>query len=222
MKLPLIIAHRGFHRDFPENTLEAFLAAVKLGVAGVEFDVHETSDGGFVIHHDPEIGGCAISDMGLGEVDKLRIGGIYRIPTLQDALEVLGQGMVLMLELKKVRSLARFLAVLRTRVAPLWTFLVSFDEQVISELALMAPEFRGTVIRMPGPHGKGEDGVFLQASCEHVTPGQVEQARLSGRLVFAWDDGSMQGLQRALDYGIDIVMTDRPDVVLGLLGRLTI
>ena len=48
----LVLAHRGYHADVPENTLEAFDAAVKLGVDGIETDVRLSRDGVPVIIHD--------------------------------------------------------------------------------------------------------------------------------------------------------------------------
>jgi glycerophosphoryl diester phosphodiesterase len=48
----LVLAHRGYHADAPENTLAAFAAAVKLGVDGIETDVRLSRDGLPVILHD--------------------------------------------------------------------------------------------------------------------------------------------------------------------------
>lgn len=225
MNRPVIIAHRGFHRDLPENTLEAFRAAIALGADGVEFDVHETADGWFVVHHDDEIANDPIGKMTLDEIQQYRLYGIYMIPTLQQAIEVLGKGLVLLVELKRVRSLDRFLAVLRPLVDPAWTFLVSFDEDLIKRLDVLAPEFTCIVIRMPGA-GASVSGVqegidFLQVSCAAAGREQVEQAHARRRLVFAWDHGSGEDLKRALGHGIDVIMTDRPDVVMKMTGRST-
>ena len=48
----LLLAHRGYHLDAPENTMAAFDAAVKLGVDGIETDVRLSRDGLPVIIHD--------------------------------------------------------------------------------------------------------------------------------------------------------------------------
>jgi glycerophosphoryl diester phosphodiesterase len=49
--LPLIVAHRGDAEHFPENTLPAFEAAWRRGLAHVELDVQLSADGvPFVIH----------------------------------------------------------------------------------------------------------------------------------------------------------------------------
>jgi glycerophosphoryl diester phosphodiesterase len=48
----LLLAHRGYRADVPENTMAAFEAALRLGVDGIETDVRLSSDGLPVIMHD--------------------------------------------------------------------------------------------------------------------------------------------------------------------------
>ncbi len=50
--LPRVVAHRGDSAHFPENTLEAFRSAYKMGVDVIETDVHLSKDGFLVIWHD--------------------------------------------------------------------------------------------------------------------------------------------------------------------------
>ncbi len=50
--MPRVVAHRGDSKHFPENTLEAFLSAVKMGVDVIETDVHLSKDNVVVIWHD--------------------------------------------------------------------------------------------------------------------------------------------------------------------------
>lgn len=47
-----VLAHRGASSDHPENTLEAFAAALAQGADGVELDVRLTGDGSLIVHHD--------------------------------------------------------------------------------------------------------------------------------------------------------------------------
>ena len=53
--LPRVVAHRGDSINYPENTLPAFLSAVKMNIDIVETDVHLTKDGVLVIWHDPTL-----------------------------------------------------------------------------------------------------------------------------------------------------------------------
>lgn len=53
MEPPILIAHRGYAKRYPENTLLAIEAALREGACCVEFDVQFTSDGVPVVLHDP-------------------------------------------------------------------------------------------------------------------------------------------------------------------------
>jgi glycerophosphoryl diester phosphodiesterase len=224
MHRTLVIAHRGFHRDFPENTVEALRAALELGADGVEFDVQETADGQFVIHHDDDIGGRSIGSLTLAEIATSRVGSVYRIPALEEALEAVGRGLVLLVELKKVRSLKKFLEILRRYVDEAWTVLVSFDAALIKNLAVLAPGFPRAVIREPGDTGR-YDAVaraagFVQVPANMVTGDLVKEAHARGDLVFVWDGGEEEVLRRALRCGIDVIMTDRPDAAIREVRKL--
>ncbi|MBU2575824.1 glycerophosphodiester phosphodiesterase [Patescibacteria group bacterium] len=49
----MIIAHRGYAKNHPENTIAAFDAAFMAGVDAIETDVREVPDGSVVVSHDP-------------------------------------------------------------------------------------------------------------------------------------------------------------------------
>lgn len=80
----LVIAHRGYHAVVPENTLEAFEAAVMAGASGIETDVRISRDGVPVLIHDRVMAtGQAVADLTHHEIE-YALG--YRIPTLDNAL----------------------------------------------------------------------------------------------------------------------------------------
>src|SRR5580765_623813 len=49
---PMVFAHRGGSALAPENTIAAFDNGLALGADGLELDVHLSSDGVVVVHHD--------------------------------------------------------------------------------------------------------------------------------------------------------------------------
>lgn len=49
---PLIIAHRGDTKYFPQNTIEAFKSAVNKGADGFELDTHLDQNGNVIVVHD--------------------------------------------------------------------------------------------------------------------------------------------------------------------------
>ena len=52
---PLIIAHRGYSSNYPENTLAAFKAAVDIGAHMIELDVSLSEDRQLVVIHDETV-----------------------------------------------------------------------------------------------------------------------------------------------------------------------
>lgn len=51
---PMRFAHRGLVQAAPENTLEAFIAAVDFGCEGVEIDITLSGDGEIIVVHDDD------------------------------------------------------------------------------------------------------------------------------------------------------------------------
>ncbi|HIE27681.1 TPA: hypothetical protein EYP66_10370 [Candidatus Poribacteria bacterium] len=95
----IICAHRGLDDSAPENTLAAFEAALKRGMA-IEFDVQMTMDEQLVIMHDETVnrttdGSGRVSRLSLAHLKALDAGGWFgsqfagqRVPTFDEALEV--------------------------------------------------------------------------------------------------------------------------------------
>lgn len=52
MKIPRLVAHRGYMSAYPENSRTGLLAALQAGACFVEFDVQLNADGDFVVIHD--------------------------------------------------------------------------------------------------------------------------------------------------------------------------
>jgi glycerophosphoryl diester phosphodiesterase len=102
-----ILGHRGARLIAPENTLEAFRAALAEGADGVELDVRRSLDGKLVCLHDPDLErttdgtgpACRRTLAELKELDagaRFSAAGRYpfrgagvRIPTLTEALDAI-------------------------------------------------------------------------------------------------------------------------------------
>lgn len=96
-----VAAHRGWSEKYPENTLEAFRAALALGVDQIETDIRVTKDGQLVLIHDALAdrttdGTGPVREMTLAEVKALDAGckkgkeyAGARIPTLEEFLDLI-------------------------------------------------------------------------------------------------------------------------------------
>lgn len=77
-----VVGHRGNSAHAPENTLESFRQAVKLGVDALEFDVRLTKDGEVVVFHDATVARTtgesgAVAELTLAELRRLDAGATY-------------------------------------------------------------------------------------------------------------------------------------------------
>lgn len=101
-------AHRGLHDEkqgIPENSLVAFRRAVETGM-GIEMDIRLTRDGQMVVFHDSSLQRMCgadgqISQMTLAQLKQYRLGDTGEtIPTLDEALALIGGRVPLILEIK--------------------------------------------------------------------------------------------------------------------------
>jgi glycerophosphoryl diester phosphodiesterase len=96
----LRLAHRGDWRVAPENTIAALAAAMRVpGCDGVEFDVGLSRDGVPVLLHDETLARVQGRPERVDALDAAELAGAG-IPTLAEALAVLGPGPFLDVELK--------------------------------------------------------------------------------------------------------------------------
>jgi glycerophosphoryl diester phosphodiesterase len=96
----IVIAHRGDHVIYPENTLEAYNEAIKNEADYIEIDLRTTKDGELVSMHDGAVnrlsnGKGQVKDLSLVELAQLQIRSkdtsntrIYRIPTFKQILKL--------------------------------------------------------------------------------------------------------------------------------------
>ena len=54
-KPPIVVAHRGASGTVPEQTVEAYAAAIAQGADAIEPDVVSTKDGVLIARHDPNL-----------------------------------------------------------------------------------------------------------------------------------------------------------------------
>lgn len=103
-----IIGHRGAAGYELENTLGSMQIALDLAVAGIEFDIRKTKDGHLVVCHDADLIRVAddsrkIADLSLKHLQKIPLLSGAHIPTLEEALELVGNKPVY-IEIKEVGS----------------------------------------------------------------------------------------------------------------------
>lgn len=215
----LNIAHRGFSRNFPDNTIEAFSAAIELGADGIECDVHETSDNRFVIFHDDYIDDKSIAEMSIFDIQKIRLREQFQIPTLEETLELCHRKVLLNLELKRVYSLDPLLDTIRSIMSPDELLLSSFHSALITKLAELATDIRrGILISFPAKDALKLMNLtraqVLLPMFRSVTMSLVDKLRHRDLSIMVWNCNTPKDIHTALMWGVDGIITDNPDYLL--------
>jgi len=218
------IAHRGFTRAFPDNTLEAFEAAINLGVDAVECDVQETIDHRFVVIHDSALLDKDIARLPLAQIEKEKIAGKFKIPTLEETLDLCRKRVKLVVEMKKVRSVDRFCAVLTPRAQPHDTVVASFSRGLLSKLSCQAPEIRRAVITdqaVKDPLGlvKPAKSDIIALRFAFASAELVDKVHACNLAIFVWGCAGPEEVRSALTLDIDGIASDYPDLVMRELGK---
>ncbi|HEX4475328.1 MAG TPA: glycerophosphodiester phosphodiesterase [Polyangiaceae bacterium] len=129
---PVLFAHRGGAKLWPENTLVAFRGALDLGMTFLETDVHETKDGVLVVHHDERVdrttdGSGRIRDLTYTALERFDAG--YRFTKDGASFPYRGKGLRIptLVEAFALSDRARFNVEIKPRgrrvVRKLWEFI---------------------------------------------------------------------------------------------------
>lgn len=221
-----MIAHRGASAYEPENSLAAFRAASALGADAVELDVHATADGAFVIHHDRHIGACTIPNESLERVQSCRLSNGEAIPTLSQALEVLGAEALVFVEIKSLpreRDAALF-AALDAGPAPTHYHLHAFDHRIIRRLQRQRPALVFGALSASYPvdpfRPLAEAGATELWQAQELIDGSlIADAHERGYRVFAWTVDHPARMRALIDLGADGICTNVPDLARALIAR---
>ncbi len=148
----LTIAHRGFTESFPENTLEAFAAAVENNFDAIELDVQFSADGHSIVFHDENLsrltGNFAeVNDLALLQLKELRIDQKYTIPTLSEALKVIDRKLTLIVEIKDKKAVQEVVNQIEKSIKDdFWNYnqfiISSFDWTVLTEVSKLNSEIK--------------------------------------------------------------------------------
>ncbi|MFZ1772062.1 MAG: glycerophosphodiester phosphodiesterase family protein [Caldilinea sp.] len=241
---PAIFAHRGARRVAPENTLPAFERALALGVDGIEFDVHVTSDDRLVVIHDFTVekttnGEGAVAAMCEAEVRGLDAGSHFsphfagvQVPLLEEVLELVGNRCRLNLEIKSMDPYANdasagVAAIIRQRKLYDQVLVSSFNPITLIKMRCLDPKIALGMLygsEMPDFLRQVWAGPPIHPEAQHPHHALVDAdfmtwAHTLPCAVNTWTVNEVEEAQRLAALGVATIITDAPDVISkGLYG----
>ncbi len=216
---PIRIAHRGMPRKIRENTLPSFALAMDSGADGLELDVHTTSDGVVVIHHDPELAsGERIDTLSRDELGKREAAPGIAIPTLRELCELVRGRIALFVELKGAGVERATLDALAGYDGPF--ALHSFDHEMIRRARRLDARVRLGVL-LEDAAGDAA-AVLARAGATDLWPQHslvsgelVQVVHAAGGRVIPWTVNEPGEARRLAAAGVDAICTD--DVTMAAL-----
>jgi glycerophosphoryl diester phosphodiesterase len=237
----MVFAHRGGAALRPENTMLAFDHGLSLGADGLEFDVRLSRDGIVVVHHDPTLdrttsGTGPLAAHTAEELARLDAG--YRfdgfrgkaggVPRLDDVLRrFAGARFIIELKMNDPALAYRTIDAVRAAGAVERTALGSFGTRVLraarayepriatgasreeTRLALYRSWVRWPVRRPPYNEFQVPE---MAGSTRVVSPRFVKYAHQAGVKVRVWTVDDAADMRRLLTWGVDALISDRPDL----------
>lgn len=239
MKRTLVFAHRGSKGTHPENTLAAFKEAIRLGVDGIELDVHLTKDHELVVIHDETVdrttnGSGKVTDFSLEELQKLDAGSWFseefkdeRIPTLSEVLELLkGTEIILNVEIKNDVIPYKGIEEKVLRVIGDYnyndkTIISSFNHYCIKHVKELSPKIETAILFMellyePWNYARtvGASGLHVYVPVAFAEVSKESQEQGFPVRVFTVNDEEQ--MKQLFEQKIDTIMTDYPEKALNL------
>lgn len=233
---PLVFAHRGGAALAAENTIAAFDNGLALGADGLELDVRLSADGVVVVHHDATLDRTTslLGPLAGYSAAELAEAGV---PCLEEVLARYPDTRVIV-EMKENRAefAAEVVAVVRRANAAARVCLGGFGLRAVRAARALAPEIATSAAReevrwalyrswcrwprqsaMYGGYQIPEFGGATRV----VSPRFVRDAHRSGLAVQVWTVNDEDDARRLLSWGVDAIITDRPDLMVPLVRSLS-
>ena len=236
-----LYGHRGAPAHLPENTLPAFERALADGANSLEIDVHPTSDGHFVVAHDPDgqrMAGVAeqIRTSTLDQVKKWNVAAgtgrddlsRHSVPSLVETFEAFPDvPMSIDLKPDDPDAVPPLLEVVAQHSAEDRVTLASFSNRVVHRIRQLGYPGRTTLSKsevavlrfLPGVLAKR----FVRGTAAHI-PVVHNGIRLDGRRFIArcralglrvdyWVVDDPEEARRLLNLGATGIMSDDPALI---------
>lgn len=222
---PIIVAHRGFHKQYDENSIAALQAAQQAGFDAVELDVWLTADGRLVVNHDGKWNGKTVQSSSYAELNG--------IPTLENFInEALKHtDTKLVIEIKEHSSAgkdeectSKMLKMVNDMGYAPYAEYISFSLPVCKQIASSQ---KGAIVgylrSTDDLQGLKDSGILCaDFGYEYLFNNKsiFTTAHSIGMVVNAWTVNSDNDMKKAIGLGVDYITTDNPDSLKEILDRL--
>jgi len=240
----MVIAHRGFSGDAPENTLAAFQKAIEVGCDMMELDVHLSRDGQVVVIHDHSLerttnGRGKVADYTLEELKQLDAGFWFAtrflgepIPTLKEALQLAKGRILVNIEIKN-GSLGQY-----TITDLVDRTLREVEKAAMAEQVIFSSFYPPALDRIRERDSRlwvallyhrswrsipqvtaGKSFPILNLRNSFLTKGKIARIHQEGIRVNTYTVNAAAQMERFIRWGVDGIITNHPDRLIKILQK---
>ncbi len=237
------IAHRGASGYFPENTRVSFLKAIEMGATGIETDVHLTKDGEPVLIHDEKVdrttnGTGFVKDLTYKEIKELDAGSWYdekykneKILHLEELLEIIArEDMILNIELKN--NIVQYKDIEKKVINLIYKYKVeekviisSFNHYAIRKCIEIDKNIDTGLLYVSGIYKPYKYAKIVGVNNIHpyfyaiLNKELIEETKNEGIGINAYGVNSAEHMKLLVEYGVDGIITDYPDLLDNILNK---
>jgi glycerophosphoryl diester phosphodiesterase len=227
LRPPIGFAHRGARAHAPENTLEAFALALRLGATGLETDIWLSADGAAIIDHD---------GLASGGLRRRRIADVARaqvpdhMPTLDELYAECGADFQLSIDVCDAGAIDAIVASARNVAAEDRLWVCHPDWEILASWRTRSPLMRlvhsTRLKRLDG----GPERHMARLREADINALNLHHSEWSGGLTalvhrfelyaLGWDAQFERVLDELLRQGVDGVYSDHVDRMIDAIARL--
>ncbi len=224
-----VIAHRGAWKNTgaSENSVASLKAAIALGCAGSETDLHMTNDGKLIIHHDHHVDGIEIQKVDYKDLQKVKLSNGERLPLLEDFLTIIKaqNATRLILEIKPSekgpewakKTVEKVIATIHQYKVQDWMVYISFDYEMCKEILRLEPT--ANVQYLNGDKtpeqlkADGLKGADYNHSVFKKYPQWIQSAKENKIELNGWTINHTKDMQWLLANDFEYITTDQPELL---------
>ncbi len=222
-----IFGHRGAAGVLAENTLESITEALAHGVDGIEIDIHRCKSGELVVIHDATLqrttnGNGKVSEYTWSDLKKFRTIEGYKIPLLDQVLELVDAQCMLNIELKGIGTALPTIELIEKYIKnSRWNYddfiLSSFDHSQLFQIKKATSKFKLGVLTEENstqilPVAKELNAYSIHPPVTTLTKDEVDLAHQEGYKVYVWTVNDTVLIDQSKSYNVEGIITDFPNL----------
>ncbi|WP_158209363.1 glycerophosphodiester phosphodiesterase [Myroides phaeus] len=221
----LRIGHRGAMGHITENTVESIQKAIDLNCDVIEIDVFKIKSGELMVFHDDQLDRLTnvtgnIEDYTYNELQKVKVNGVYQIPTLEKIIETIDRKAVLNIELKGNNTAKETHQLIQLFINKGWTntdFIISsFKWNELEKMRSLNNSIDIAVLTEEEPadaiaFAKQINAVAINPYHKDLNALNASKIREANLKIYPWTVNDQEDINRMKELKVDGIITNYPE-----------